>query len=201
VSTAAAPEPEIRRLNLGPMDNNVYVIVDPSTDKGVIVDASADAARIAEAADGVDVERILITHGDADHIDALEALKSLYPGVPVGIHPADAGRLPSPPDFEIQDGDQITFGNASLEALHTPGHTPGSICLYTPGTLISGDTLFPGGPGNTHGDKQRFDEIIEHIEAKLLTLPDDTDVLPGHGNPTTIGAEKPSLPDWKARGW
>ncbi len=198
--TGPAASPEVRKLSIGEMDNNVYVVVDPATRKGVIVDASADAERIAQAAEGVEVEYILITHGDRDHIDALEELKRKYP-VPVGVHHEDAQKLPSPPDFEIADGQRISFGESSLLAFHTPGHTPGSICLYTPGTLLSGDTLFPGGPGNTHGDRQRFDQIIGHIREKLFVLSDDTEVLPGHGTGTTIGAEKPSLQDWIARGW
>lgn len=192
--------PEIRTLRLGPMDNNVYVVVDPDTQRGVIVDASHDAAQIAQTAQGVQVEYILITHGDIDHIDALEELHRLFP-VPVGIHAADAGQLSTPPDFQIEDGQKITFGNSSLEAFYTPGHTPGSICLYTPGTLLAGDTLFPGGPGNTRGDKKKFEQIIGSIREKLFVLPDDTAVLPGHGDATTIGSEKPSLDEWIARGW
>lgn len=187
-------------MSLGKMDNNVYIVVDPGTNRGVIVDASWDAGRIAEAVGDARIECILITHGDADHIDALDSLRSIFP-VPVGIHPADAGRLTDAPDFEIEDGQTIRFGDSGLLALHTPGHTPGSICLYTPGTLLSGDTLFPGGPGNTGNDKQRFEQIITAIREKLMALPEDTVVMPGHGAETTIGKEKPSLGDWIARGW
>lgn len=193
--------PEVRTLSgLGPLENNVYVVVDPATNRGIIVDASFDARRIAETAQGVDVECIVLTHGDADHIDALEELKGIFP-VPAGIHPADADRLPSPPDFAIHDGDEIQAGTLRLRVLHTPGHTPGSICLHARDVLISGDTLFPGGPGATRGDQDRFAQIISAIREKLLVLPDDTAVLPGHGNPTTIGAEKPSLDEWIARGY
>lgn len=193
--------PEIRTLSgLGPLENNVYVVVDPATNRGIIVDASFDARRIAQTAEGVEVERIVLTHGDADHIDALEELQGIFP-VPAGIHPADADRLSAPPDFAIHDGDEIAVGNLRLRVLHTPGHTPGSICLHAPGVLISGDTLFPGGPGATRGDKDHFAQIIAAIREKLFVLPDDTAVLPGHGNPTTIGAEKPSLDEWIARGY
>ena len=190
---------EVRTLTLGPMENNVYVVVDSATKRGVVIDASYDAAQIADLAEGVQVERILLTHGDRDHIDALWDLKALLP-VPVGIHAGDADRLSRPPDFLIEDGQTIPVGGASLLALHTPGHTPGSICLYTPGTLIAGDTLFPGGPGATRGDAQKFAQIIESIRGQLFTLPDETRVLPGHGAATTIGAEKPSLDEWIARG-
>ena len=196
--TTQTATPEVRTLTLGPLDNNVYLVVDPSTNRAVIVDASFDADRIAELAGGVEVERILLTHGDRDHIDALEELKRRFP-VPVGIHPGDAGRLPSPPDFELADGQEIPVGNATLRVIHTPGHTPGSVCLYAPGILISGDTLFPGGPG-TRGDSSIFEPIMEQIESKLFPLPDDTRVLPGHGLPTTIGAEKPHAEEWRARG-
>lgn len=197
--TTETASPEVRTLTLGPMENNVYVVVDPATKRGVIIDASYDAAQIQDLAQGVQVERILLTHGDRDHIDALRDLKQLFP-VPVGIHAGDADRLSTPPDFQIEDGQTIPVGGASLRVLHTPGHTPGSICLYTPGTLIAGDTLFPGGPGATRGDAQKFAQIIESIREKLFTLPDETRVLPGHGAGTTIGAEKPSLDEWIARG-
>ncbi|MDQ3327848.1 MAG: MBL fold metallo-hydrolase [Chloroflexota bacterium] len=197
--SAQPSAPEIRRLETGPMGNNVYIVVDPETNRGVIVDAS-EAAPIIEAARGLEIEYILLTHGDADHIEGLEELKRAYP-VPVGIHAADAGRLSTPPDFEIEDGQEISFGNATLRTMHTPGHSPGSISLYTPGTLLSGDTLFPGGPGNTRDDKERFEQIIASITEKLFVLPDDTAVLPGHGEGTTIGAEKPSLQEWIDRGY
>jgi glyoxylase-like metal-dependent hydrolase (beta-lactamase superfamily II) len=85
--------------------------------------------------------------------------------------------------------------------IHTPGHTPGGICLLANGHLVSGDTLFPGGPGNTWGDADRFAEIMSALESKLFTLPDETRVYPGHGDDTTIGTERPHLGEWRARGW
>ncbi len=191
---------EIRKLALGSMDNNVYIVVDRATGCGVIIDASADANQIAAAAADVQVEYILITHGDHDHVDALADLWERY-RVPVAIHADDAANSPVPPEIMLEDGQEIHFGASNLLVLHTPGHTPGSVCFYAPGTLFSGDTLFPGGPGNTRGNRERFAQIIGHIRDKLFSLPEETAVLPGHGAGTTIGAEKPALDAWIARGW
>lgn len=190
----------VTKLSLGPMDNNVYVVVCPRTNESLVIDASHDAARIAEAMAGTTPRYILLTHSDHDHIDALEDLRARL-GVPVGAHAADAGRLPAPPDFDIADGQEISVGDVTLRALHTPGHTPGSLGFYADGTLFSGDTLFPGGPGATHDNKDNFAQIIAAIQQKYFVLPDDTAVRPGHGGDTTIGAEKPHLQEWIDRGW
>lgn len=192
---------EVTKLaGLGPYNNNVYIVTDPATNESVVIDASHDAGQIATATAGTQVKAILLTHGDHDHIDALEGLKARL-NVPVGIHPADAARLSTPPDFLLEDGQDYPVGSGSLHILHTPGHTPGCICLLDGGTLIAGDTLFPGGPGATRGDKDRFAQIIESITTKLFVLPDDTLVRPGHGADTTIGTEKPHLQEWIDRGW
>lgn len=185
---------------LGPMENNVYVVVCPRTNDSAVIDASYDAARIVEATSGTNVRYILLTHSDPDHIDVLPELRERL-DVPVGVHAADADRLPAPPDFDIADGQEIKVGDVTLRAMHTPGHTPGSLCFYADGTLISGDTLFPGGPGATRGDKDRFAQIIAAIREKLFVLPDETAVRPGHGDDTTIGAEKPHLQEWIDRGY
>jgi glyoxylase-like metal-dependent hydrolase (beta-lactamase superfamily II) len=191
---------KVTKLALGPHDNNVYVVTCERTGEGFVVDASHDAARIAEVAAGTNVRAILLTHGDFDHIDALQELRTLL-GAPVGIQPADASQLPAPPDFTIADGHEFTAGDVTLRAIHTPGHTPGSVCFYGEGTLIAGDTLFPGGPGATRGDKERFAQIIASVRDRLFVLPDDTLVRPGHGADTTIGREKPHLQEWIDRGW
>jgi glyoxylase-like metal-dependent hydrolase (beta-lactamase superfamily II) len=185
---------------IGPYNNNVYIVTDPATNESVVIDASFDAAQIAAATAGTRVKAILLTHGDPDHIDALADLKARL-DVPVGIHEADADRLPTPPDIMLAAGHDNPGGNGHLHILHTPGHTPGCICLLDGSTLIAGDTLFPGGPGATRGDKDRFAQIIQSITIKLFTLPDDTLVRPGHGADTTIGAEKPHLQEWIDRGW
>lgn len=191
---------EATKLALGPLDNNVYVLTCARTGESVVVDASHDAARIADAARGTTVRSILLTHGDRDHIDALDELRALL-GVPVGIHQADADRLNTPPDFLLADGQTIQVGDVALRVLHTPGHTQGSVCFYGDGVLIAGDTLFPGGPGATRGNQEHFAQIIAAIRDKLFVLPDETVVRPGHGADTTIGAEKPHLDEWIARGW
>ncbi len=192
----------ITKLALGPMDNNVYILVDDRTRHSVVVDASHDADRIAQAVMGTTVRYILLTHGDGDHIDALPSLREQL-GVPVGIHRADADRLTNPPDVDLTDGQEIAFGDTVLRVMSTPGHTPGSVCFYLPqeATLIAGDTLFPGGPGATRGDAQRFAQIIASVREKLLILPDETVVRPGHGADTTIAAEKPHLQAWIDRGY
>ncbi len=190
---------DLRTASVGRMDNNVYVLVDRDTNDSILIDAPTDADTIMGLTDGTNVKYILLTHGDGDHIQALTQMKDQL-GVPVGIHEADADSLPVKPDLFIHEGDLFRFGNSSVTALHTPGHTAGSICLVAEGFVISGDTLFPGGPGETRRTGGDFPSIISNVRDKLFTLPDDTKVYPGHGKPTTIGAEKPHLQEWIERG-
>ena len=149
---------------------------------------------------GTNVKYIILTHGDYDHIQALNAMARRLQA-PIAIHRADADSLRKPPDRFIEDGDEFAFGGSSVRALHTPGHTPGSISLVTDGILISGDTLFPGGPGKTERPGGDFQAVIASIRDKLFVLPDDTKVYPGHGKGTTIGTERPHLEEWIERGW
>jgi glyoxylase-like metal-dependent hydrolase (beta-lactamase superfamily II) len=121
-------------------------------------------------------------------------------GVPVGIHPADLPLADKAFDVELMEGTSA-IGETTLEIIHTPGHTPGSICILLDGVVLTGDTLFPGGPGATRFDHSDFDTIIGSISTKLFTLDDGTVVLPGHGASTTIGVERPQLPEWIQRGW
>jgi len=179
----------------GGMVSNAYLLVCRQTNDSVIIDAPGDAAKILEQAEGTNPTYIVITHNHFDHLGALAQLRSKLL-VPVLAHPMDT--LPSPPDILINDGDTVSFGNIRLRVLHTPGHTQGSICLYTKKYLISGDTLFPGGPGKT-GSPEALRQIMASITDKLLVLPDDTQVFSGHGDPTVLKKEKEEIAVFKSR--
>ena len=195
-----APQVELKTFSVGPMDNNVYILVDPETRESILFDAPVDGARILSAVEGTNLQYILFTHADGDHVEALSEVKEAT-GAPIGIDPREASRLPLPPDIEVHDGDVFRFGNSQVRAIATPGHSPGGTSYYTDGILIAGDTLFPGGPGNTKRPDGNFENIVENIRMKLFALPDDTIVYPGHGTSTTIGAERPHLQEWIQRGW
>jgi glyoxylase-like metal-dependent hydrolase (beta-lactamase superfamily II) len=188
----------IEKIEVGTMENNTYVLVCPETKESVVVDGCFEPEAIVAAATDTKVVGIVQTHGHMDHVQALPEIRERL-GVPVHAHPAED--YPVAIDVELSDGDVVTFGNRSAKVLHTPGHTPGAICLLIGKHLISGDTLFPGGPGNTWGKRELFEQIMASLETKLFTLADDTAVYPGHGKDTTIGAERPHLQEWKARGW
>lgn len=191
---------ELCVLPVGTFENVVYVVRDPESREGYVIDAGWEPDTIAGAVADTVVKGILITHGHADHHDELDALKQRIKA-PAGIGEADRGMLKSPPEMIIGDGQELRFGSTTMRAIHTPGHTPGSTCFAVGGLLFSGDTLFPGGPGNTKNDTGHFPTIIASIRDRLFTLPDDTVVYPGHGTPTTVGAEKPHIDEWAARGW
>ncbi|HYM49104.1 MAG TPA: MBL fold metallo-hydrolase [Candidatus Limnocylindrales bacterium] len=183
-----------------PYDNNVYVLQDPRAKEAILIDAANEAPRILEELEGLRVTTILTTHGHPDHVQALRSVRGST-HASFACHPDDAPMMPIPPDHRVKDGETFRFGAHQVRALHTPGHTPGSICFLIDDLLFSGDTLFPGGPGNTSNPNASFETIIESIRSKLFTLPDDTRVLPGHGKATTIGSERPHLDEWIARGW
>ena len=189
----------VRKIRVGNMENNTYVLECPATHEALLVDGCFEADVILAECKGAEIVGIVQTHAHHDHTDALPALKDKL-DVPLYAHPAED--YPVPIEVELADDDVISFGkDHEVRVLHTPGHTPGGVCLLTGNHLVSGDTLFPGGPGNTRGDKGHFKQIIDGIENKLFTLPDDTRVYPGHGDDTTIGEEKLHLDEWKQRGW
>jgi glyoxylase-like metal-dependent hydrolase (beta-lactamase superfamily II) len=188
----------VRKMEVGTMENNVYVLECPETHDALLIDGCFEPDKILEGCKGANVVGIVQTHAHGDHVQALPELVDKL-GVPVYAHPSEG--YPVPIDREVADGDVIPFGRREAKAIHTPGHTPGGICLLSGKHLISGDTLFPGGPGNTSGNKEKFATIIESVRTKLFTLDDDTIVYPGHGLDTTIGKEKPHLQEWIDRGW
>ena len=190
----------IDKYVVGPFENNVFVVRDKGTGAALIVDAANEHDLLLEVSRATGVRRVLTTHGHWDHIQAVTALRDA--GIEVGVASADAEMLPSH-DFTIPDDDVLTLGELRLRAVHTPGHTPGSTCFLLEGhpVLFSGDTLFPGGPGNTKFENASFDQIITSIDRRLFTLDPDILVLPGHGLDTTIGTERPHLDEWVERGW
>ena len=192
---------EISKIVVGPIDNNVFFLRCRKTGDALMIDAANEGERLVELCRDTKVGRILTTHGHWDHIGAVPDVRAA--GFEVGIGVADAPML-SEYDFTIADGDTIEVGELRVHAVHTPGHTPGSTCFRLAGStvLFSGDTLFPGGPGGTFGNAENFATIIQSIDGLLFAaLRDDTVVMPGHGDDTTIGTERPHLQEWIDRGW
>ena len=192
---------EIHKVVVGPMDNNVFVLRCRHTGDAVLIDAANEHDKLLELARRLGVRRVLETHGHWDHIQAVGELRDA--GYSVGVTQEDAGMLPSYDEI-VEDDTVIEVGDLRLRTIHTPGHTPGSMCFLVEGKplLFSGDTLFPGGPGNTSFEGGDFDTIITSIDRRLFApLAPDTLVMPGHGDDTTIGTEAPSLGEWIARGW
>lgn len=192
---------EIHKLVVGPMDNNVFVVRCRQTGDAVLIDAANEHDKLLELARALGVRRVIETHGHWDHIQAVPEMRDA--GYSVAVTTEDAGMLPSYDEI-ITDDSVIDVGRLRLRTIHTPGHTPGSICFLVEGKpiLFSGDTLFPGGPGNTTFEGGDFPTIIRSIEDRLFSrLDPETLVLPGHGDSTTIGTESPNLQTWVDRGW
>jgi len=188
---------QIKKLEVPPYGTNTYVIVCKSTCDSVLIDAPGETNKILELLKGTNPMCILMTHAHMDHVGALIELKSKLK-IPVGSHQLDASGLPVTPDILLNDGDEVSFGDIRLKVLHTLGHTPGSLCFLTGQHLISGDTIFPGGPGRT-GSPAAMKQILESITGKIFTLPDETQVYPGHGNSTVLKKEKEEYAAFAAR--
>jgi glyoxylase-like metal-dependent hydrolase (beta-lactamase superfamily II) len=186
------------------VDNNVWVVGDAS--EVVVIDAAHDELAIEQAVGGRRVVAIVCTHAHDDHVNRAPALADRV-GAPILLNPAEKQlwEMTHPrrsPDRELADGEVITVGGVDLRVLTTPGHSPGSTCLYAPelGTVFTGDTLFQGGPGATGRSFSSFDTIIDSIRSTLLALPGETLVRTGHGDSTKIADEAPHLEEWIARG-
>ena len=196
----------ITKFAVSDMSNNVYLLRCRRTDEQLLVDAADDAARILRVVGPDGLRRVVTTHQHWDHHRALpEVVDATGAETVAGAEDADA--LPVPVDRRVGDGDVVEVGDCRLEVIHLVGHTPGSIALLYDDPdgaphLFTGDSLFPGGVGNTSGDDAAFQSLIDDVSVKVFDrLPDETWFYPGHGNDSTLGAERPHLPEWRERGW
>lgn len=193
----------VRKLSVGDMDNNVYVLADADSGEAYVVDAAAEPDRIRAAVADLAPVAVIQTHGHGDHVRAWDALRD-DPGLPVWGHAGDVDLFPRRPDRLLEHGERLPLGDLEVEVIHTPGHTPGGLHYLVRGAerphLFSGDSLFPGGPGRT--TDETFDLLMDGLEDKVFgAMPDDTWVYPGHGDDTTLGAERPKIPEWRERRW
>lgn len=193
---------EVHKTVVGPFENNVFIVRCRASGDAALIDAANEHEQLLELCRHLGVRRVLETHGHWDHIQAVPQIREA--GYEVAVTAADAPMLSEVGyDVLIDDAEVIEVGRLRLHAIHNPGHTPGSISFHVDGTplLFTGDTLFPGGPGNTANEGGDFETIIDSITERLFCFADDTIVLPGHGLDTTIGTERPHLDEWVARGW
>ena len=200
------PELRITKASVGPMDNNAYLLQCLSTDELLLIDAASEPDVLLGLVGGQPLATIVTTHRHRDHWDALEAVVGATRATTVA-GADDVDGIPVSTDRPVSDGDIVEVGRCRLQVIHLVGHTPGSIALlYDDPTgaphLWTGDSLFPGGVGNTHGNKDDFTSLLGDVESKIFDrLPDETWVYPGHGNDTTLGTERPHLGEWRERGW
>ena len=203
------PGVSIVKVSVGPMDNNAYLVTCTATGATLLIDAANDADTLIEVvrAHAPQVSLILTTHQHFDHWQALAALAS-ETGAPTAAHALDAEPLPVRPDRTVAGGDSITVGNLTFDVIHLRGHTPGSVALALSGEpvggvtqLFTGDCLFPGGIGKTW-EPGAFEQLLDDVSSRVFDVyADDTVVYPGHGDDTTLGAERPQLAEWRERGW
>ena len=198
----------VTKIAVGPMDNNAYLLRCTSTGQGLLIDAANEAGRLIEMIGDTPVGTIVTTHRHFDHWQALPEVQTRT-GAVVVAHPADADELPVEVGHRAEHGEVLTFGDASVSLIHLRGHTPGSLAvLYDAGGALAdsphvftGDSLFPGGVGKTNSPED-FTSLLTDVTERLFgKLPDAAWVYPGHGNDTTLGAERPHLGEWRERGW
>ena len=178
----------VSTAQLGGWGTNTYIVVCKQTNESLVVDAPADAERIAAGLKNTTPGYILLTHGHSDHVGALAELRSALK-VPLAAHAADTRFLKTPPEILLNDGDLLNLGKLEISVLHTPGHTPGGLCFHIGGYLFAGDTIFPGGPGRTWSP-DTFKQLVDSIKDKIFVLPGDTVICPGHGKLTTVEKAK-----------
>ena len=205
----------LERLELGPFASNCYIVGDESVHEGIIIDPGAEAGRILKTvkAKGLAIKTIVVTHTHPDHIGAVKAVKE-GTNAEVAVHADDSGALKTaspmaamhgfgiqavPPDRLLKGGDSVNAGNLSFLVLHTPGHSPGGICLLGEGVVFTGDTLFNMSIGRSDFPGGNYNQLLTSIHTKLMILPDNTIVYPGHGPESTIGEERRGNPFLRGR--
>jgi len=207
--TRELPGLTITKVAVGPMDNNAYLLRCTQTGELALIDAANEAETLLSLLGDAPLATVITTHRHWDHHAALPAVQQAT-GAATVAHADDASGLPIPVTRPVRHGDTIPVGNSTLSVIHLRGHTPGSIALLYDGDgelaeqphLFTGDSLFPGGPGNTEKDPARFNSLMTDLEERVFAeLPDGTWVYPGHGADTTLGNERPHLQEWRARGW
>lgn len=194
----------LRKLVVGPYQTNCYILACKGTLEGVVIDPGDEVLRITReiSENGIRVQSILITHGHIDHIGGVADLKRIT-RAPVLIHPLDAPALPVPAEGSLQEGQKIQVGSYTLEVVHTPGHSPGAVCILAPGAVFTGDTLFAGSVGRTDFPGGSHETLLEGVKKKIFPLGDALRVYPGHGPASTIGAERQTNPFFQSydRAW
>jgi len=207
--TRELPGLTITKVAVGPMDNNAYLLRCTQTGELALIDAANEANTLLALIGDTPLATVITTHQHWDHHAALRQVQQAT-GAATVAHPDDAPGIPIPVTRPVRHGDTVAVGNAVLSVIHLRGHTPGSIALCFDGNgaladqphLFTGDSLFPGGPGNTEHDAARFDSLMTDLEDRVFgQLPDGTWIYPGHGNDTDLGTERPHVPEWRARGW
>jgi len=196
----------ISKLAVGSYDNNAYLLRCRSTGDQVLVDAAAEPDRLLDLIGSDGIAAVVTTHRHGDHWQALADVVAAT-GARTYASREDAPEIPVETEVFLADGDELRVGDVTLQITALRGHTPGSLALLYDDPegaphLFTGDSLFPGGPGNTEGDPVRFDSLMTDLETKVFgRLPDETWVYPGHGRDTTVGAQRPEVATWRARGW
>ncbi|MFQ6101339.1 MAG: MBL fold metallo-hydrolase [Anaerolineae bacterium] len=188
---------QLQGLPVGEYVTNCYLLTCPQTNQALLVDPGEDPEAVLALCEGVQVARILLTHGHPDHLLALDEVRAALE-VPVGIHPADAAEFGVEADFDLRDGRRLRVGHRYVRVVHVPGHTPGSVALRFDRRAVVGDAVFPGGPGHT-STPQALQTLLLSLQRTVFTWPDDTLLYPGHGESTTVEAERLAFQEFLAR--